>query len=379
MASIPKLPRRLFEQASRSVRSEALRQMRSSPLGRGFTEMQREIRRTNRSAKKLGSLQTGIRRATQRGLVSGVRQLTLRQLERYARKNPTLKILSSFFDALGPFGQVLRTLIGPLKENKGALQESLGAATSLLRAFGFEVLAPPGRGETPANLDRMAELLRQHGYKVEKDAAGKPGIGAQTEPQPRKLPGGITRPLRRKTVDFPLPDGGTKRIRTDDPLFTGELVRVQSSNVHSIGFVLNPNNPQSGTLRVRFWQQAGKDKARTAGPLYEYYHVDSELFLRFKRAGSPGGFVWDELRQRGTVSGHQYDYRLKGISGGYVPRKATFGAFVDPATGVMSWGESFKSRRFTTRGGKTFRSSLPEQRVSFLQTGAPNTGMPRAA
>jgi hypothetical protein len=46
--------------------------------------------------------------------------------------------------------------------------------------------------------------------------------------------------------------------------------------------------------------------------------------LRNKGGGDgPGSWVWDALRIRGTVSGHQKDYELVGIMGNYVPRKAT--------------------------------------------------------
>jgi hypothetical protein len=110
------------------------------------------------------------------------------------------------------------------------------------------------------------------------------------------------------------------RYRTTDPEVTAEMVPVTSSNVHSIGFVMNLKNPANSELRIRFLQ--GKGTSKTAGPLYGYANFHPTLFRQFIRANSKGTFVWDEVRIRGTVAGSQYRYTLLETVGGNVPRRA---------------------------------------------------------
>jgi hypothetical protein len=129
-----------------------------------------------------------------------------------------------------------------------------------------------------------------------------------------------------------------------------EMVRVQSSNVHSIGWVADRPGARSGTLYVRFLAQEG---SRRAGPgaLYEYRGVPVNVFTSFEDASSKGEFVWDNIRVRGTVSGHRYAYELVGIGGrGYIPRQA-----------ALRRGES--GEYFLPRGFQGRRSALPERKV----------------
>jgi len=90
---------------------------------------------------------------------------------------------------------------------------------------------------------------------------------------------------------------------------------VQSSNVHSFAW---EGPPATGNLLVRF-----KNRAGGAGPMYRYHGTPHALYDGMAKAASKGKFVWDELRVRGTVSGHQFPYSL--IHTGdtaYVPRQA---------------------------------------------------------
>lgn len=145
----------------------------------------------------------------------------------------------------------------------------------------------------------------------------------------------------------------------------------QSSNVFSFGF-----DNQSHSLFVRF-KDAPKDTGKSAGgfkitavhgasgagrphqpgALYLYHNVPARLFLTFLDASSKGGWVWDKLRIRGTVSGHRFDYALVGVQGGYVPRKAT----------LTPQGEAYIPRTIFTDKGNSLSSSLPEQLVRPLQ------------
>ncbi len=232
-------------------------------------------------------------------------------------------------------------------------RETQEALADLLRRRGFAVLAPE---EIPA---AVAESLRRRGAPVGE------------EPARLGLPFGISLRTRagkpRKTVDLPFPGGRNRRFPVDHPIVTGEMVRTpQSSNVYSYGYDI-----ENALLYVRF-KAPGKGRKRPdqPGPLYQYRNVPPEVFLKLHEAASKGAAVWDLLRIRGTLSGHQYDYALVGITGNYVPRKAT----------LTPQGEVFLRRQVQTVGGKWLQSELPDQLVRAFplrpESGAPRRGFP---
>lgn len=114
---------------------------------------------------------------------------------------------------------------------------------------------------------------------------------------------------------------------------------VESSNVHSYAW---HGSPATGSLLVRFHAKDGK----SPGPIYEYLGTPHEMYSQMATAPSKGSWVWDALRVRGSVSGHQYPYRLYGVgTGGYIPRQAVIGLRGkngQPSTA----GEHFVTRRF---------------------------------
>lgn len=85
-------------------------------------------------------------------------------------------------------------------------------------------------------------------------------------------------------------------------------------------------------------------KTNERGPLYAYFDVPARVYQRMALAASKGGFVWDELRIRGTVYGHKFRYRLMqgsvtpGVGGVYIPRRATPRGFRTRATPVIGAG-----------------------------------------
>ncbi len=96
-----------------------------------------------------------------------------------------------------------------------------------------------------------------------------------------------------------------------------------SDNVYEFGY-----DAEHAYLYVRFKKGlAPHEQARPNAPgsLYRYAGVTPDEFLSLykTRNGGTGEWVWDHLRIRGTVSGHQKDYELVGIMDTYVPRKAT--------------------------------------------------------
>lgn len=130
------------------------------------------------------------------------------------------------------------------------------------------------------------------------------------------------------TTPKAIPAQGERRATswTEDadylPVIEGPI-NVTSSNVHSIAYEHNQNDSYApGNLLVRYL--GGDSKNRTGeGPLYRYHDVPVTIWKSFKLAASKGRFVWDELRVRGTISGHQYAYELAGTgNNNYVPRQA---------------------------------------------------------
>ena len=116
-------------------------------------------------------------------------------------------------------------------------------------------------------------------------------------------------------------------LSPDDPVLTGQMQPVTSSNVHSIGFDFNYDLPLKSKLIIRYLQKdrktgGGRNSSNVGGPTYAYDSVHPDWFTDLVTAGSKGKWVWDQLRIRGTVAGHQYEYNLIRAAQGYLPRRA---------------------------------------------------------
>lgn len=148
-------------------------------------------------------------------------------------------------------------------------------------------------------------------------------------PEPPEPPPEPESPHRNVTV---LPDGrwrirgpGYNRVLSPDhAALTGEMVPAVSSNVHSYGYQFDFDRPTHGRLIVRYLQRdrSGRSAGKVPGPTYEYLRVHPDFFDDMLRAGSKGKWVWDELRIRGTIAGHQYSYNLTRAAQRYLPRRA---------------------------------------------------------
>jgi hypothetical protein len=195
----------------------------------------------------------------------------------------------------------------------------------------------------------------------------------------------------------PADEGGSDGRAGNDPLpYSQRLGRVrnepetltpQSSNVFSFSYDFGSSTlfvsykatahvgGQERTVRVgkrdSLSQRVGghtAGKLNQRGPTYGYRKVPVDLYESMKRAASKGKFVWDKLRERGTIHGHQYEYYLAYAEPGannaapYIPRKAS-------ATG-------FRSRSLAEPGSgrRGFRTStLPEQK-GFANRTQPRRG-----
>lgn len=366
----------LFRQASRKIRESARQAYRRSDFGRLLTEFERAHQKPLAGPRDLGRLVRSLERSGGRGLLRELNRSDAgriaRDLERYARRGGLgRKLVEQVLDALGPAGKLIKALSGVMTKHgaSSSRKRALESAIELVQSFGHEVLRRPGT-ETPDEIKRGLAAAKRY-----LEEHGQPQPAAEPTPE-RTVPQsfGAATPSRRQTVDVPMSSGITKRFRRDHPIVTGAMVPADSSNVYAYGYDVN-----SWLLYVRFRAPAKEgagfgQKSNSPGPLYQYSHVPPELFLSLLRAGSKGNWIWDNLRVRGTVSGHRggIDYRLVGITQGYVPRKAT----------LYPEGEVFEPRTVRTDQGRGLTSSRPFELVRPLQpvgasTGAPNRGRPK--
>ncbi len=306
------------------------------------------------------------------------------ELAKYARNPKAATEIDKFLDELGPAGKAIKAILGPVAGGQTGSSRSMTAAMNMVRSVGSEIL-PDLKVKSGPEFDRALESVQQwaeaHGYELmptKKRGKGKFDETAGFLSEPAKPKG-----RQRKTVDVPMGNGGTKRFPRDHPVVSGEFIKAPSStNVYSFGY-----DYQSAILYVRFL--AGHEGRRDGpGPMYSYSMVTPEEFLQLYKVknghsgeggrSTPGTWVWDTLRIRGTISGHQKDYALVGVMNKYVPRKAT----VHPEL-----GEIFVERRVKTLNGKWLRSNRPHGEVARsrltnviqagnVNRGAPNRGVP---
>lgn len=376
----------LFKNATRAIKAAIRAEFRTGKIAQ-------LMRRGERMRMRKGAVAAFRREVARKihGPLAGRTAAPLPGFERYAKKRADKEILEQIYEALGPLGKIIQAMTRPhgVPLKGSTLEKEQQFAVNFLRAYGFAVTPPPKRkAGTPGEVKAIAEHLGKLGFKVvpTSTTAGFPVQAATDAPRgPKPLPGWAQRahtqqakpqpenrpPRVRKTIDINFGDGKMRRVKLTDPIVTGEMIKVVSSNVYAIGFEINTHSPVIGTLKVRFWQSEGaKVKgAKVPGALYYYYNVPTDLFRRFQKAASKGKFVWDNLRIRGTVSGHKFDYALQGIAHGYVPRKAT----------LTAEGEIFAKRHFLGENTKTGERRLFHSRESAMVrpfNGRPGNGRP---
>ncbi len=127
------------------------------------------------------------------------------------------------------------------------------------------------------------------------------------------------------------------RDDVDSFVHFGQPLKMKSSNVDEIRY-----NPEQSQLTITFKN----------GNTYQYENVSIREAEVFARAASPGGWVWDALRVRGSVFGYRKAYTLLSVaSSGKMPQ----------------WFRSAKARRAHgavgpegTRSKKQFRFLAPK-------------------
>lgn len=400
---------------------EALRvEFRNTKLYRLLRDSKRYIKSSRVSQSQAESLSKRWSTMTPRAAVDEILRTpaaaAAATIVRYARGAGS-GVIRKLLDYLGPVGQLIRMVGGGLRRANSA---SLKSLIQLLQGAGYEVLPPQSVIKANPN-SKFLKTLAERGARAsrayletinrtlppETEGGYRPipsGDEYGIEPvrpsaiRPNALPGGIdpftkggklrksvTLPIEPVEFDqFPIEPGPRKKVAEDEqreierrkpksrrfdvehPIVTGEPVKaVGSDNVHSFSYDYDKAN-----LYIRFWHHqrgaAGKDE-KIPGALYRYAHVPPSVFLGLMKANSKGGYVWDHIRIRGTVSGHQFDYQLVGVAtNGYLPRKATNKAD----------GEWYIRRQVKVAGSQRWlSSSLPNEKVRGAGV-APNRGSP---
>lgn len=172
----------------------------------------------------------------------------------------------------------------------------------------------PGAGILASNLARAVRAL----LGGRKSTATSP-LPPRQQLLPPALPGTVSRTGLPPIVREPL----TTTIAEPDPIqpdtspMDWEFV-VGSSNVYALRY-------DEDALHMYVCFLGGTSQNRNGeGPTYRYKGVPKKVATRLFDSHSVGVAVWDELRIRGTIAGHQYDYNLEATGpSGYVPRKAT--------------------------------------------------------
>ena len=355
---------KLLKQATRSglsaSRRVARRTFRKSTLGQLAAE-----------ASRLGSGRGSQRRMEQMG--RRVEQLAgrgvLREIEsqggvaKYAASFATRLAMQELFRALGPLGSIFGALMESQRKTS-SLQRQLDTAVKFLEAFGYTTISPAARRKN-RKLDAALQALEE-----EEAISRIPKARPKPEEEPRRP--AVWEPCKTYT------EPSEKEVEA----FGRETKTSKSSNVFSFSY--NQESQRAGTLYVTFkpWWPGQKGKRpNQRGPMYAYFDVPPSKFREFltDAKNSAGSAVWDYLRQRGTMSGHQYDYRLmsaKGaathipVEGGqYVPRKITPLGYV-PRKGIA--GFSLPGRAFIAEAGLHLNRGRPNR--AFPDRAEPNTG-----
>lgn len=376
----------LFKIASAAAQRTVRESFRRSQFGQLIREVDKAQRDAVNGPRRMGRVLKSYRSL---GPAQAVKELTglpvgnlAREVARYSKRGGIAKrLLTEFLGQLGPAGKLIQAIAGGFGGGGGSIESDLGFAAALLRAYGYHVL-PPQRAATPDDWNEgvrhVSDFLENLGYTVIPPDEEGPFVG-RAEPEERPKPQPMT---NKQVVDIPMANGRVRQFPARHPIVTGDMVPVRSSNVHSIGY-----DADSVYLYVRFLQPSPILSANKAdadrkgpGPLYRYRDVEPEQFLAMLAAPSKGEWLWDNIRVRGTASGHRKDYELVGVMHDYVPRKST----------LMADGkEWFLQRKIRTTGGRWLTSSRRSEPVpaSFYQqygrppaTGqppGPNTGRPR--
>jgi hypothetical protein len=274
------------------------------------------------------------------------------EIVRYARGGSAGSFLGSLLGQLGPVGKAVSMLLGRGRSTTGIPDAAIANAIKLLQSVGLEVRVPSGGG------------MQTH---VPTGARG-----------PTYARG--TGPAKYPSLDERGQVMQTGRFVKDQ--YIGMTLVHGSSNVYAIGYA-----PETLTMRVQYlgatvsgFALRGRghkgrkrvkgslgrtvmNKRHGPGPVYDYKGVPQRVFDRISHASSKGKAIWDDLRVRGTVWGHKFDYELAAASmvDVVLPLQASPNKKIGRVTYVprKAVGPGMFQSRAIKQGSSTFKSLLP--------------------
>ncbi len=338
MAKYTKNP--LFRRASKRVQQAARREWKRTDAAKAIHQIQ--------AASRMGGSMGGgqaVRKAMSQWGRGGINDLVrssllssdfgslIREVQKYSRMGgSTGRLLSTFLGEMGPIGSLIRSVLGGSSGKRSSgVQGDIQSAIDFLDAVAPDALSSRGRKrstmpaarrsgqEVADQIEAAKEFLEGEGFEVKPKSPGGTATDPSTTQREKTYPGGVSKTTARgqprKVVDIDIGSGRNRRFPVDHPIVTKRMIQTpESTNVYAYSYDVD-----SWTLYVRF--RSGETGA--AGSLYSYSHVTPAKFLLMYAAPSKGTFIWDHLRIRGTISGHQHDYQLVAVRNNYVPRKAT--------------------------------------------------------
>lgn len=245
--------------------------------------------------------------------------------------------LDKMLDALGPLGKVIRSVW----RNNGAQSsgDQLRAAAEVMKAYGnseSDVSNPAGINQAIDALDQSGlgfESREDAGQLLEDMRAIEARGGVVVDPWNNETPKSQRATTMGETgLSEITHTSNSSNVFSFQYDYTNSTMYVRFKAPELSASVKN-HRGAGGMLGIR--GKAGKTivgRTNKPGALYAYYDVPVRVYKRLVAASSAGKAVWDELRIRGTVWGHQYRYSLvqgaivPGESGAlatYVPRRAT--------------------------------------------------------
>ena len=241
--------------------------------------------------------------------------------------------LRKYARGAGSAGSGLLRMLGLTRGRAGGLlNQIIGIVSGNTRGLQY----------SPRQVEAAKQLLRDAGYDLNLRTGGRGGM-IQPPPLPGRLvPGSITPPplpALQPSLEPGRDFGGRGVPQLARPgeasPYGEEVLAPESSNVFSFSFM--GESRTTGILYVTF-KTVGPHGQRpnSAGAVYAYYSVPASLYRSLRNAyASKGKWIWDHLRIRGTVWGHQFTYRLVSAdirisaagAEAYIPRKATRAGF----------------------------------------------------
>lgn len=292
----------LYPNAGKMIRQEAAKAFRAKGVAKAMDQAVRSSGGGKALHRALQAFTRGVN-ASMAALSGSSLGHVAKQIRQYERGGniSQRRLIQAFLKSLGPVGE----LLGMIAAGGGApsVAQAARMATKLMQAMGHEVTPARAKRRLQKPLLAAKDLMNALGEEPQE----YPPEDEQAENPPR-------------TPRSEVRSGGMGGLPPNHPVNTGEMQPApESSNVYSFGY-----NSDSGNLYVRFRD----DKTGGPGSLYRYSDTTPQEFVGMMAAASKGGWVWDHLRIRGTLTGHHKDYALVGIVGGYVPRKATMGPLI---------------------------------------------------